>query len=147
MKGIPYFIFLFVCSCTVSSEKVSDPLAMFPVNDEWEFLSSLGKDGIIMLLKRTEENKFTYRIEFMKNYYGLPLDYGTVSLKQIEKDSSLSFEGGNAECRLKLKMYQSKEKNGGKRVILERTCSDTTKNISRSHFEPLWRRGEAHSKK
>src|SRR5688572_31062146 len=89
MKLIPLFIFLFACSG--SSEKVSDPLAMFPLNDEWEFLSGLGRDRIIMLLKRTEENKFTYRIELVKDYYGLPLDYGTVSLKQIEKDSSFSF--------------------------------------------------------
>ena len=146
MKRIPIVFFLFACSCSGSSEKVSDPLAIFPLNDEWEFLSGLGKDRIIMLLKRTEENKFTYRIELMKDYYGMPLDYGTLSLKQIEKDSSFSFMCGNEECQLKLKMFQSKEPKGGKRIIIERTCRDTTKNISHSDFEPLWRRGEAHSK-
>lgn len=144
MKYIPFIIFLIACSGP--SDKVSDPLAAFPLNTEWEFLSGLGKDRIIMQLKRTEENKFTYRIELMKGYYGLPLDYGTVSLKQIEKDSSFSFAGGSEECQITLKMYQSKEPSGGKRIIIERTCSDTTKNISSSDFEPLWRRGEAHSK-
>src|SRR5688572_11432749 len=146
MKPIPFIIFLIACSGSGSSEKVSDPLAAFPLNSEWEFLSGLGKDRIIMMLKRTEENKFTYRIELMKDYYGLPLDYGTVSLEQIEKDSSFSFVGGSEECQLRLKMYQSKERSGGKRIIVERTCSDSTKNISSSDFTPLWRRGEAHSK-
>jgi hypothetical protein len=146
MKHIPIIIFLIACSGSGPSEKVSDPLATFPLNTEWEFLSGLGKDRIIMMLKRTEENKFTYRIELMKDYYGLPLDYGTVSLKQIEKDSALSFVGGSEECQIRLKMYQSKEPSGGKRIIIERTCSDTTKNISPSDFTPLWRRGEAHSK-
>src|SRR5688572_19201605 len=146
MKPIPFIIFLVACSCSGPSEKVSDPLAAFPLNTEWEFLSGLGKDRIIMLLKRTEENKFTYRIELMKDYYGMPLDYGTVSLKQMEKDSSFSFVGGNDECQLELRMYQSKEPKGGKRIIIERMCNDTTKNISSSDFEPLWRRGEAHSK-
>ena len=143
MKHIPFIIFLLACSG--SSEKVSDPLQAFPLNTECEFLSGLGKDRIIMLLKRTEENKFTYRIELMKDYYGLPLDYGTVSLEPIEKDSSFSFVGGSEECQLRLKMYQSKEPSGGKRLIVERTCSDSTKNISSSDFTPLWRRGEAHS--
>ena len=146
MKHFQLIIFLLTCSCSGSSEKASDPLTMFPLNDEWEFLGGLGKDRIIMLLKRTEENKFTYRIELMKDYYGMPLDYGTVSLKQMEKDSSFSFVGGNDECQLKLRMYQSNEPKGGKRIVIERTCSDTTKNISASDFEPLWRRGEAHSK-
>jgi hypothetical protein len=144
MKHIPFIIFLLACSG--SSEKVSDPLPSFPLNTEWEFLSGLGKDRIIMLLKRTEENKFTYRIELMKDYYGLPLDYGTVSLEHIEKDSSFSFVGGSEGCQIKLTMYQSKEPSGGNRIIVERTCSDSTKNISSSDFTPLWRRGEAHSK-
>jgi hypothetical protein len=144
MKHFHFIILLLACSCSGSSENVSDPLAMFPLNDEWQFQSGHGKDGIIMLLKRTEENKFTYRIELMKDYYGMPFDYGAVSLKQMEKDSSLSFVGGSDGCQLKLKMYQSKEPKGGKRIIIERTCSDTTQNISSSDFEPLWRRGEAH---
>lgn len=146
MKHISIAILIFTCSCSGGYKESSDPLAMFPVNEEWEFISGLGKDRIIMMLKRTEENKFTYRIELMKNYYGLPLDYGSVSLAQIEKDSSFNFVGGNDECQLKLKMFQSKEPKGGKRIVIERMCSDTTKNISSSYFEPLWRRGEAHSK-
>lgn len=145
MKRLLLLIFLFACSG--SSEKSTDPLAMFPLNAEWEFISGLGKDRIIMMLKRTEENKFTYRIELMKNYFGLPLDYGSLRLEQMEPDSSLDFVGGNQECKLKLKMFQSKELNGGKRIIIERACSDTTKNISNSDFEPLWRRGEAHQRK
>ena len=71
MKHIPFIIFLIAC-CSGPSDQVSDPLAAFPLNAEWEFLSGLGKDRIIMLLKRTEENKFTYRIELMKDYYGFP---------------------------------------------------------------------------
>ena len=145
MKRVLLIILSFACSCSGSSEKASDPLEMFPLNAEWEFISGLGKDRIIMMLKRTEENKFTYRIELMKNYYGLPLDYGSLSLTQMEADSSFNFVGGNDDCQLKLKMYQSKELKGGKRIIIERTCSDTTKNISSSDFDPLWRRGEAHS--
>jgi hypothetical protein len=144
IKPITIVIFLFMCSCSRPPETSHDPLPTFPLNTEWEFISGLGKDRIIMMLKRTEENKFTYRIELMRNYYGLPLDYGAVTLKQVEQDSSFSFEGGNEECKLRLKMFQSKEPSGGKRIILERTCNDSTKNITSSDFEPLWRRGEAH---
>lgn len=114
------------------------------MNKDYEFLSGLGTDRIIMMLNRTNENEFKYRIELLRNYYGLPLDYGTVTLTQIESDSSLRFEGGNEQCKVNLRMFQSKNSKGGKLIEIERTCTDTTKNIARSDFEPLHRRGEAH---
>ena len=140
---IPYTAILFTCGRT-QSEDVADPLVMFELSKEYEYLSGLGADRIIMMITRTEKDKFNYRIELMKNYYGLPLDQGTVTLTHIEQDSTMNFEGGNETCELKLKMYQSKEPSGGKRIIIERTCSDTTKNITSSDFTPLWRRGEPH---
>src|SRR5690349_7095962 len=108
MKRVLLIILSFACSCSGPTEKSTDPLTKFPVNSEWEFISGLGKDRIIMMLRGTEENKFTYRIELMKNYYGLPLDYGSLTLAQMEPDSSFNFVGGNEECKLKLKMFQSK---------------------------------------
>jgi hypothetical protein len=128
------------------SKKESDLMVIFPLNTEWEFISSKDSDRIIMLIKRTEKNKLTYRIELLRNYFGLPLDYGTLVLNNVDNDSTFNFSGGNEECKVKLKMYQSNEPGGGKRVILERTCSDITKNIYPSDFPPLWRKGEAHSR-
>ena len=141
-----FLIVTLLYACTKSaSEKVSDPLAIFPMDKEWEFISSMDKDRIIIQIKRTESNKLTYRIELLRNYYGLPLDYGTLVLTDIASDSTFNFSGGNEDCKLSVKMYQSSEPGGGKRMILERICSDTTKNISSSDFPPLWRKGEAHS--
>jgi hypothetical protein len=144
VKHILLLILLAGCSGSGSSNKSSDSLAGFQLNKDYEFLSGLGKDRIIMILKRTSENKFNYQIELMRDYYGLPLDFGTVALTQIGSDSSFSFEGGNEECQVKLRMFQSKEPKGGKRIVIERTCNDTTKNIASTDFQPLWRRGEAH---
>jgi hypothetical protein len=139
-------IVILLCSCAKPApEKVSDPLSIFPMDTEWEFISSKDNDRIIVQIKRTEGNKLTYRIELLRNYYGLPLDYGTLVLTDVASDSTFNFSGGNEACKLSLKMYQSSEHGGGKRVILERMCSDTTKNISTSDFPPLWRKGEAHS--
>ncbi len=139
-------IVILLYSCTKPPhERVSDPLTIFPMNTEWEFISSKANDRIIILIKRTDDSKLSYRIELLRNYYGLPLDYGTLVLTEVASDSIFNFSGGNEECKLSLKMYQSSQPGGGKRVILERMCSDTTKNISTSDFPPLWRKGEAHS--
>jgi len=138
-------LLVFVCACSAGgSEKRSEPLAMFKLNKEYEYLSGLGADRIIMKLTKTDDHQFKYRIELMKNYNGLPLDYGTVTIKQVDQDSTINLEGGNDECQVKLRMYQSTEPSGGKRIIIERTCSDTIKNISARDFQPLWRRGDAH---
>jgi hypothetical protein len=142
---LPVVTLLYSCG-RPTSEKISDPLAIFPLNTEWEFISSKDKDRIIVLIKRTDDNKLTYRIELLRNYYGLPLDQGILVLNDAGNDSTFNFSGGNEECKLSLKMYQSTGPGGGKRMIIERTCNDTTKNISSSDFPPLWRRGEAHSR-
>ena len=102
MKFIAILFFLMTCCHSRSVEKESDPFPTFQLNKEYEYLSGLGPDRIIMMLKRTKKEQFTYRIELMKNYYGFPLDYGTVTLNGMEQDSSFHLEGGNEECRLKL---------------------------------------------
>jgi hypothetical protein len=144
MKYSAILIFLVACSQSTSREKESDLFATFSLNQEYEYLSGLGPDRIIMKLTRTEKDKFSYRIELMRNYFGLPLDHGTVTLKGIEQDTLFNLEGGNEECQLKLKMYQSSVASGGQRIIIERSCKDTTWNIAGSDFSPLWKRGERH---
>ena len=145
MKYIILLIFTIGFSAC-GSEKKSTTVEMFELNKEYEYLSGLGADRIIMKLTRTNDEQFNYRIELMKNYYGLPLDYGTVIIKHVDQDSAINLEGGNAECQVKLRMYQSTSPSGGKRIVIERTCSDTTKNISTTVFQPLWRRGEDHER-
>lgn len=143
MKHIILLVFMFACSAG-GSEKRSEPLAIFELNKEYEYLSGLGADRIIMKLTKTDDHQLKYSIELMKNYYGLPLDYGTVTIKRVDQDSTINLEGGNDECQVKLRMYQSREPSAGKRIIIERTCGDTIKNITATDFQPLWRRGEAH---
>ena len=142
---LPFLVLLYSCAGT-TSEKVYDPLAMFPMNDQWEFISSKDNNRIAVLIKRTDDTKFTYRIELLRNWFGLPLDNGILTFKKMDSDSTFTFSGGNVECKVFLKMYQSTEKGGGKRLVLERTCIDSTKNIATSDFPPLWRKGESHSR-
>lgn len=143
MKHVLLLVFISACSAG-GSEKRSDPLAMFELNKKYEYLSGMGANRIIMILTKTNDHQFKYQIELLRNYYGLPLDYGTVTIKQVDPDSTINLEGGNEECQVKLRMYQSTEPSGGKRIIIERICSDTIKNISATDFQPLWRKGEAH---
>ena len=127
---------LLLFSCRSAPEKVSDPLEMFPLNSEWQFVGSQNQDGIILLLKRTEQNKLSYRVEVMKNYLGLPLENGTITLNDAGNDT-VNFSGGNDDCRVTIKMYESNEEPVGKRIVIEQICRDSAQNIRRNDFPPL----------
>ena len=130
-------VILLLCSCTpTTSEKVGDSLEMLPLNKEWEFVGAQDQDRIILLLKRIDQTKLSYRIELVKNYIGLPLENGAILLDNVNSDT-LNFSGGSEECQLTIKMYESDEEPVGKRAVIERLCRDSAQNIQHFDFPPL----------
>jgi len=132
---LPVALLLYSCS-RPASEKVSNPLEIFPLNKEWEFVGAHDQDRIILVIKRIDQNKLSYTVELVKNYVGLPLDNGTITFDEVNRDT-LHFSGGSEECQLRIKMYDSDEEPVGKRAAIERFCRDSTQNIQRFDFPPL----------
>lgn len=137
MKARHFLLFVVLFgACTPASERISDSLEMFPLNREFEFVGGQNQDRIILVVKRTDEEKFSYRVEILRNYLGLPLDNGTLGLDKVENDT-LNFSGGSDRCRMTIKMYESNEEPVGKRAVIEQVCKESVQSIQRNDFPPL----------
>lgn len=127
---------------SIDSTKVNgvDFLAMFPANDWKTFVGTNGKDQMAILLRRDTMNVFNYRIELLRKWKGLPLDYGELEFKRIESDSAYVFEGGNSDCVVVIRLYGAK-RVGQDYMQIERDCENDSLDITVNEFKRLTYKG------
>ncbi len=142
---IRYFFILMLAigSCvkkaddTGGNETTQDSLALFPQGSWIKFVGTNMNDQIALLFKRDTTNTFKYRIELLRKWKGLPLDYGVLKLEKIEADSIYVFQGGNSHCEVVIKIYDTKGKFGRDYAKLERNCKDDSLDITIDEFQRL----------
>ena len=121
------------------SKTSQDSLAMFPLDSWIKFVSVNANDQVALLFKRDTSNTFEYRIELLRKWKALPLDYGLLQLQKIGADSIYVFAGGNSDCRVMITLYNVKGKFeiGQEYVRLERNCKDDSLDIAVDEFQKL----------
>jgi hypothetical protein len=129
-----------VTSIDPANAKKVDSLARFRANDPMTFVGINEKDQIAFLLTKDTTDIFTYRIELLRKWKGLPHDYGELHLKQIESDSTYVFEGGNAECKVVIRVYGAKHV-GRDYLELQRDCENDSLDITVNEFKRLTYKG------
>jgi len=139
------FLLLIIGACNKKTddkkliETSQDSLAMFPLGTWMKFVNINANDQIALVFKRDTLTTFTYRIELLRKWKGLPLDHGVLQLQKIEADSIYIFAGGNSDCEVVIKVYNDKTKFeiGQAYVKLERNCKNNSLDIAEDEFKKL----------
>lgn len=144
---ILFILLLVLVSCVKQNRQEAsgviarDSVAVFSKDVDMTFVGVNTKDQLAVLIwKDTTTEVFQYRIELLRQWKGLPNDYGEMRLKGVRGDSLYIFEGGNSSCNVVMTLH-GLGRVGFDYLTLERNCSDDSIDIAPGEFPRLTYKG------